>query len=53
VELSSLRSKEVSVAVAGGLRKVDAIFGALRGRYCNVLITDEGTAKALLERGGA
>lgn len=53
VELSNLRSKEVSVAVAGGLRKVDAILGALRGRYCNVLITDEETAKALLDRDGA
>jgi deoxyribonucleoside regulator len=52
LELSNLRSKEVSVALAGGLRKVDAIFGALRGRYCNVLITDEETAKALLGRSG-
>ncbi len=50
VELSNLRSKEVSVGLAGGLRKVDAILGALRGRYCNALITDEETAKALLDR---
>ncbi len=50
IELAALRSKELSVGLAGHLRKVEAIFGALRGRYCNVLITDEGTAKALLSR---
>jgi deoxyribonucleoside regulator len=50
VELENLRVKELSVAVAGGLHKVDAILGMLCGRYCNVLITDEETAKALLAR---
>jgi deoxyribonucleoside regulator len=50
VELSNLCSKEISVGVAGGLHKVDAIFGALQGRYCNVLIADEATASALLDR---
>lgn len=50
IELEELRSKELSVAVAGGLRKVDAILGMLRGRYCNVLITDEDAARVLLAR---
>jgi len=50
VELSNLRAKALSVGLAGGLRKVDAIRGALHGKYCNVLITDEQTASALLER---
>jgi DNA-binding transcriptional regulator LsrR (DeoR family) len=50
VELESLRSKALSVAVAGTAPKVDAILGALRGRYCNVLITDEEAARALIAR---
>lgn len=50
VELETLRSKALSVAVAGTARKVDAILGALRGRYCNVLITDEEAARALITR---
>ncbi len=50
VELEALRSKELAVAIAGGLRKVEAILGMLHGRLCNVLITDEQTAEALLAR---
>jgi DNA-binding transcriptional regulator LsrR (DeoR family) len=36
------------IAVAGGLDKREAILGALRGRFANVLVTDEETATALL-----
>ena len=50
IDLTSLRSKPLSVALAGGRHKLDAIWGALQGRYCNVLITDEDTARALLKR---
>jgi deoxyribonucleoside regulator len=50
IELEKLKSKELSVAVAGGLHKVEAILGMLRGRYCNVLITDAETANGLLEQ---
>lgn len=50
IDLSNLRSKELSVALAGGLNKLDAIWGGLQGHYFNVLITDENTAQALLER---
>ncbi len=35
------------VAAAGGVRKLDAIRGALRGGWINVLITDTATARAL------
>ena len=52
VDLRDFVSKRYSVGVAGGMRKVDAILGALRGRFCNVLITDERTAQALLDRNG-
>lgn len=36
-----------TVGIAGGQRKHDAIRGALRGRWINVLITDRFTAEAL------
>ena len=53
IELGILRTLNLSVAVAGGERKVDAILGALHGKYCNVLVTDQGTAKRILERENA
>lgn len=49
IRLDDLRKKEKSILVAGGVRKVQAIHGALIGRYANILITDQYTAKALLE----
>jgi len=50
IELDSLHRKERSILVAGGAKKVEAIYGALCGRYANVLITDQYTAKSLLEK---
>jgi DNA-binding transcriptional regulator LsrR (DeoR family) len=46
-ELSTQYGKLV-VAVAGGADKREAILGAMRGRFANVLVTDEDTAAALL-----
>jgi len=46
-ELSSQYRKLV-IAVAGGPDKHAAILGAMRGRFANVLVTDENTAEALL-----
>ena len=37
-----------SVGIAGGIEKIDAIRGAIRGGYINVLITDAECAKALI-----
>jgi len=37
------------VLVAGGASKIEAILGALRGQYLNVLITDIDSAKAVME----
>lgn len=37
------------LAVAGGVAKAEAILGALRGGYTNLLITDSETALAVLE----
>ncbi|ENQ3107450.1 sugar-binding transcriptional regulator [Bacillus cereus] len=48
IDLEELRLKDRSILVAGGARKVKAIDGALRGRYANVLIIDQHTAKELL-----
>jgi DNA-binding transcriptional regulator LsrR (DeoR family) len=39
------------IGVAGGEVKVRAILGALRARYINVLVTDEDTARKLIEIG--
>jgi DNA-binding transcriptional regulator LsrR (DeoR family) len=38
------------IAVAGGRAKVEALRGALAGRFMNVLVTDEDAALALLRR---
>ncbi len=36
------------VGVAGGEAKAEAILGALRGGYVNVLVTDDATARKVL-----
>jgi deoxyribonucleoside regulator len=50
VNLDELRKKEYSIVVAGGPNKIDGIYGALIGKYANVLITDQFTAKFLLDK---
>lgn len=50
IELADLRHKEHAILVAGGASKVNAIYGALKGRYGNTLVTDQITAKALLDK---
>jgi deoxyribonucleoside regulator len=52
IDLDNLKQKRLSIAIAGSPNKIEAILGMLRGRYCNVLITDEETAKSLLSRSG-
>jgi DNA-binding transcriptional regulator LsrR (DeoR family) len=44
----SRRDDRYVVAVAGGRAKVEAVRGALRGRFMNVLVTDEDCAARLL-----
>ena len=48
-DIQMLKSLNHVVAVAGGLQKKEAIIGALRGGYIDVLITDESVAHSLLE----
>jgi deoxyribonucleoside regulator len=42
--------RDISILVAGGMSKIDAIYGALQGGYANTLITDQFTAKSLLDK---
>ena len=48
ITLDALRALPNVIGVAGGVEKTQAIAGAVRGRYLDVLVTDEGTAEALL-----
>ncbi|MCM3767293.1 sugar-binding transcriptional regulator [Neobacillus niacini] len=48
VNLNDLKNKDFSILVAGGPNKIDGIYGALKGGFANVLITDHYTAKFLL-----
>ncbi|MEH7335718.1 sugar-binding transcriptional regulator [Neobacillus drentensis] len=50
VNLNDLRAKEHSILVAGGPNKIDGIYGALKGGYANVLVTDQFTAQFLLDK---
>jgi DNA-binding transcriptional regulator LsrR (DeoR family) len=46
--LEQLRKARKTIGIAGGRRKYEAVLGALRGRWVNVLITDRGTADRLV-----
>lgn len=46
----SRRENRSVVAVAGGRAKVESVRGALRGRFMNVLVTDQDCAAAVLRR---
>lgn len=56
IDLSDLRNIPEVIAVAGGIEKVRALIGALRGGYIKTLISDTSTARAILadvnEQGG-
>ncbi|NMB54570.1 MAG: sugar-binding transcriptional regulator [Leptolinea sp.] len=49
IDLQTLAQIETVIAVAGDIRKGDAILGALRGGYVDVLATDARTAQYLLD----
>ena len=49
IPIEQLRDVPLRVISAGGIEKVEAIFGAIKLIDCNVLITNEDTAKALLK----
>ena len=43
-------AKRLTIGIAGGLHKTEAILAALKGRLVNGLITDESAAEAILRR---
>lgn len=47
MQLKQLRKVKRCVGIAGGVRKTEAILGALAGKWINVLITDRFTAERL------
>jgi deoxyribonucleoside regulator len=49
IGLKTLQNIELVIAVAGGEAKAEAILGALRGRYLNILVTDDTAATRLLK----
>lgn len=50
LSLDDLRNARCAVAVAAGPRKVAVVGAALKSRLCSVLITDEATARRVLEK---
>ncbi|MBN1538310.1 MAG: sugar-binding transcriptional regulator [Anaerolineales bacterium] len=48
IELERLRSVPKVIAIAGGLEKVRALLGALRGGLVKTLVTDTATAREVL-----
>ncbi|WP_335873012.1 sugar-binding transcriptional regulator [Bacillus sp. 2205SS5-2] len=50
INLEDLKAKEQSILVAGGAQKIDGIYGAIKGKYANILVTDQFTARFLLDK---
>ncbi|MDT3426706.1 DNA-binding transcriptional regulator LsrR (DeoR family) [Paenibacillus forsythiae] len=50
IGLDHLKKTRYAIGVAESPEKADAIIGALRGKYLNVLVTTEETARIILER---
>jgi len=48
VDLEKLRDVRYSIGIASSPEKVPAIYGAMKGKFINVLISDEETAKLLI-----
>jgi DNA-binding transcriptional regulator LsrR (DeoR family) len=48
MELQQLKNTDRTIGVAGGTRKLNAIRGALIGKWINVLVTDKNTAANLV-----
>ncbi|KKM11784.1 hypothetical protein SY88_07115 [Clostridiales bacterium PH28_bin88] len=52
IELQEIRKKEYAIGIAGGINCASGILGALRGKYLNVLVTDETTARMVIKLAG-
>ena len=49
ISMEQLRRTRRVIGIAGGVSKAEAILGALRGRFVNILVTDESAARRVLE----
>jgi DNA-binding transcriptional regulator LsrR (DeoR family) len=49
IDLDTLRQTRRVIGVAGGPNKIEAILGALRGRFLHILVTDETAARGVME----
>jgi DNA-binding transcriptional regulator LsrR (DeoR family) len=49
IDIEKLRDVKYSIGIASSPEKVPAIYGALKGNFINVLISDEETARLLLD----
>ena len=50
IELEELKQKDYSILVAGGSHKIESVHAALKGGYANVLVTDQYTARFILDK---
>ena len=50
MNLDQLRRVRYTIGVAGGEFKVDAIYSALKGKIVNLIVTDNKTAEAVLNK---
>ncbi len=48
IRLEDLRKVPLKIVIAGGLMKAHALVGAIRGGYCDILITDQIAAMEML-----
>ena len=49
-DIKNLRKIRRSIGVASGEEKIEAIYGAIKGGFVNVLVTDNLTARMLLDK---
>jgi len=49
IDMEKLKTVPYSIGLAASPEKVPAIYGAMKGNFINVLITDEETAKLLID----
>ncbi len=52
IDLQAIKKKEYAIGIAGGINCAPGILGALRGKYLNVLVTDETTARMVMKLDG-
>ena len=49
MRLEDIRRVPSKIGIAGRARKVEAVIGAIRGGYINILITDTECAQKLID----